>query len=682
MSAQKKNTSETQQNNQSDMQNFSADVSRLLDIVANALYTNHDVFLRELISNAADACDRLRYDAIAQPELIKDDPQFRIHVWPDREKRTLTVFDNGIGMTRDELADHLGTIAKSGTAKIMEQMKSAQEQDNAANASENTSANSADKLKLIGQFGVGFYAGYMVASRIRVVSRKAGAAESNIWTWKSDGRTGFTLAQATEEEKFVLSASNRGTAVILDIKDSAVEFLLEEKIRLTVEQYSDHIDVPIYGVEAAHKDTHPALNQATALWARPKNEISAEDYENFYRHLTHGLDEPVLTAHWKAEGIIEFSALLYVPTLRPFDLYDPGRKGSVKLYVRRVFISDTVESLMYPWLRFVRGVIDSEDLPLNISRETLQYNPIISKIRTAVTKKILSDLNKLSDTDKPAFETFWGQFGAVLKEGLYDASEHREDIFKICRFFSSHNNGEKLVTLADYVSRMPAGQEHIFYISGENLDSLRNSPQLEGFRARGIEVLFLTDTIDDFWLQQARDYNGKAFKSITKGDIDLDKISNSDNDSSSQSNRDDENSDQSTKDKGEKSDIGQAFAPLLETIKKTLAEQVEDVRISKRLTDSPVCLVAPEHGVDMHMERVLKLHQKYESMTKPVLEINAKHPLIVMLKELHEDFAQEATVADLASLLLDQARIIQGEPITDPSGFVKRMSAYLLKAVG
>lgn len=653
MSAQEKEMN-TDDNKTEYTQDFSADVSRLLDIVANALYTNHDVFLRELISNAADACDRLRYEAITNPDLIKDDPSFRIHVWPDREARTLTVVDNGIGMNAEELTEHLGTIAKSGTAKIMEQMKASNE-------------NGTDKMKLIGQFGVGFYASYMVASKVKVISRKAG--EDKAYKWESDGASGFMTTDASETEAAALGGSKRGTAIILDIKDSAVEFLLEEKIRETVEQYSDHIDVPIYLVEAIHKDSHEPINQATAIWARPKSEITEEEYENFYRHITHGLDEPVLTSHWKAEGTIEFSALLYVPTLRPFDLYDPGRKGSVKLYVRRVFISDTVENLMYPWLRFVRGVIDSEDLPLNISRETLQYNPVVTKIRSAVTKRILSDLNKLSKNDEAAFNTFWGQFGAAMKEGLYDATEHREDIFKICRFHSTHENGEKYVSLADYVSRMKEGQEEIYYISGENLDSLKNSPQLEGFKSRGLEVLFFTDTIDDFWLQHAAEYEGKKFKSVTKGNIDLTQYDA------------DKDKDASEEEKAEKTKADESLKPLIETIKKTLEEQVEDVIISNRLTDSPVCLVAPEHGVDMHMERVLKIHQKYSGSTKPVLEINKNHSLIKKMIGLNEDFSNEGEVAELSLLLLDQAKIIQGEPIHDPTGFVKRMSKYMESAI-
>tara|TARA_B100000242_G_C43051844_1_gene491506 strand:+ start:330 stop:2288 length:1959 start_codon:yes stop_codon:yes gene_type:complete len=652
MSAQKKEMN-TDNNATQYTQDFSADVSRLLDIVANALYTNHDVFLRELISNAADACDRLRYEAITNPDLTKDDPGFRIHIWPDREARTLSIVDNGIGMNGEELAEHLGTIAKSGTAKIMEQMKASNE-------------NGADKMKLIGQFGVGFYASYMVASKVTVISRKAG--EDRAYKWESDGASGFSTAEASQTEEAVLGGSKRGTAIILDIKDSAVEFLLEEKIRETVEQYSDHIDVPIYLVEAIHKDSHEAINQATAIWARPKNEISEEDYENFYRHITHGFDEPVLTSHWKAEGTIEFNALLYVPTMRPFDLYDPSRKGSVKLYVRRVFISDTVENLMYPWMRFVRGVVDSEDLPLNISRETLQYNPVVTKIRSAVTKRILSDLNKLSEKDEAAFNTFWGQFGAALKEGLYDASEHRDAIFKICRFFSTHDSGESYTSLADYVSRMKDGQDEIYYISGENLESLKNSPQLEGFKSRGLEVLFFTDTIDDFWLQQAPEFEGKKFKSVTKGNINLGQY-------------DADKPEETEQEKTEKIKQDESLKPLLETIKKTLSEQVEDVIISNRLTDSPVCLVAPEHGVDMHMERVLKVHQKYSGSTKPVLEINKDHSLIRKMVSLNEDFSNEDKISDLALLLLDQAKIIQGEPINDPAGFVRRMSGYMEEAL-
>ncbi|MGB4057637.1 MAG: molecular chaperone HtpG [Alphaproteobacteria bacterium] len=612
--------------------NFNADVSRLLDIVANALYTNHDVFLRELISNAADACDRLRYEAIQNPALTKDNPDFRIHTYKDTTTRTLTLVDNGIGMTRAELIDHLGTIAKSGTAALMERMK-----------------DSKDNLKLIGQFGVGFYASYMVASKVSVISRHAGSSET--WTWESDGRTGFDVREATKEDIQKLDGE-RGTAIVLHIKDEAVEFLLDDKIKQTATHYSDHIDLPIYlGAPSEITDKDKPLNKASALWTRPKSEITKEQYTEFYRHITHGFDEPLMTAHWRAEGKIEYTGLLFVPMMRPWDLYDPSRRCFINLYVRRVFISDSLETLMYPWLRFLRGMIDSQDLPLNISRESLQYNPLLPKIRSGVARKILGDLDKLSRDDEHGFHAFWGQFGAVVKEGLYDAAEHREDIFKICRFFSTHEDGEKLVSLDDYVSRMKEGQTEIYYISGEKLDSLLNSPQLEGFKAHGLEVLFFTDTIDDFWLQNAPEFKDKKFKSVTKGDIDLD---------------------QSTNDK--KEDTPKASIDMIARLKELLKDDVSDVRASKRLTDSPVCIVAQEGGIDMHMERVLKVHQKYAGGAKPVLEINLKHPLIEKMAAKSHD---SDLFKDAALLLLDQARIIQGQPVNDAGAFARRMSTFI-----
>jgi molecular chaperone HtpG len=625
--------------------NFSADVSRLLDIVANALYTNHDVFLRELISNAADACDRLRYESIQNPDLIKDNPNFRVHIFKNTDTRTLTILDNGIGMSRDELVENLGTIAKSGTAALMQQMKQ---------------SNGSDPLKLIGQFGVGFYASFMVASNVTVISRKAGSDET--WTWVSDGRSGFDVRPATADEKIKLDGA-RGTAVILDIKDEGSEFLLDEKIKQTVTLYSDHIDVKIFlgRPEETDKGEGQPINAASAIWMRNKSDITQDQYNEFYRHITHGFDEPLMTSHWRAEGKIEFNALLFIPMLRPWDLYDPSRKHAVKLYVRRVFISDGLDSLMYPWLRFVRGVIDSADLPLNISRESLQYNPVVAKIKTAVTKRILSDLQKLATDDAPGFLAFWGQFGAALKEGLYDAVEHREAIFKICRFYSTHDNGEKFTTLDEYISRMKDGQTDIYYLTGEHLDSLKTSPQLEGFRAKGLEVLYLTDTIDDFWLPQASEYQGKKFKSITKGDIDLDKAAG----------------DQKTDNQKDKADeTPKGFEPLLKRMGDILEGQVHNVRLSKRLRESPVCLIAPDGSMDMHMERVLKLHQKYQGETKPVLEINPDHALIQKLRDMAGQKDMES-FSDAVQLLLDQARIIQGEPVKDAAGFARRMSAFI-----
>jgi molecular chaperone HtpG len=626
---------------------FGADVSRLLNIVANALYTDHDVFLRELISNAADACDRLRYEAIAKPELAADNPNFRIHIYKDTDARTLTIVDNGIGMSRAELIDHLGTIAKSGTAKIMEKVSKSKD---------------ADPLKLIGQFGVGFYASYMVSDTVRVVSKKAGG--KSVHTWESDGASGFDVRKATKDEETLLDGA-RGTAIVLNIKDSASEFLLDEKIKQTVEQYSDHINVKIFlnTPEETKKGESQPVNSAKAIWTRNKSDITEDQYAAFYRSISFGFDAPLTTTHIHAEGTLQYKALLFVPTMRPYDLYDPSRKQALKLYVRRVFISDNIEGLTYPWLRFLRGVVDSDDLPLNISRETLQYNPVLAKIRTHITKKILGDLIKLSKDDEAKYMTFWGQFGAVLKEGLYDAVTHRDDIFTLCRFASTRaQTGEKMVSLDDYIENMVDGQKEIYYITGENANALRNSPQVEGFKSRGIEVLCFTDTIDDFWLQQVDAYKGYTFKSVTKGDIDLDTLGDST-----------PTPDADTDEQGDL-DTNLKHVKLIDEIGKILGAEVDGVRISKRLTDSPVCLVAPEGGVDMHMERVLKLQQNYDSQTKPVLEVNKDHPLIQKIADIDVD---SDSFKDAAYLLLDQARIIQGQPVSDPAAFARRMAQMM-----
>lgn len=627
--------------------NFGADVSRLLDIVANALYSNRDVFLRELISNASDACDRLRYEAISNPDLIKGAADFKLRVAKDTDNRTLTIADNGIGMNRDDLIENLGTIAKSGTASLMEQMGEAKDKK--------------DKLNLIGQFGVGFYACFMIADKVEVVSRKAG--EDTIWHWESDGRTGFSVREAKKKEAEKL-IDGRGTSIMLHINDDASDYLIDEKVKHVIETYSDHIDFPIY-LGAPEKDEKP-VNQVTALWMRPKNEITPEQHAEFFRHIGFGFDDPLMTSHWRAEGKIEYTALLYMPTLRPMDLYDPNRSHAVKLYVKRVFISDNCDGLVYPWLRFMRGVIDSEDLPLNISRETLQDNPLIAKIRNNVTKRVLSDLDKLSQDEPEKFDAFWGQFGPVIKEGLYDAFEHREALLKITRFYSTHKDGE-LVSLADYVSRMPEEQDRIYYMSGEKLETLKNSPQLEGFKARGIEVLFFTDTIDDFWLQTVLDYDGKPFQSVTKGNIDLSKF-------------DGEESNDNAEDKKD-----EVLEPNLEALKAIVAEtlqgEIGDVRFSGRMTDSPVCLVAGDNEVDLRMERVLRVNQKYEADSKRVLEINPKHPLVLRLADMADNAEEGTDLTDAAWLLLDQARIIQGEPITDPSGFARRMSSFMVRGL-
>lgn len=620
---------------------FGTDVSRLLDIVANALYTNRDVFLRELISNAADACDKLRYEALQNSALISGDPDFKIRIEKNTDERTLTITDNGIGMNREGLIENLGTIARSGTAAMVEAVKN--------------SGGDRGSLNLIGQFGVGFYASFMVADRVEVFSRKAG--ETQGWLWESDGRTGYTVREATAEETSV-QLPGRGTKIILHLKDDAADFLIDEKIKQVILAYSDHIAVPVF---VGNEDQQ--VNAASALWMRPKSEVTSEQYTEFYHHIGHVFDEPLISSHWRAEGKIEYTALLFIPTMRPFDLYEPGRKHAVRLYVKRVFITDQVQNLIYPWLRFLRGVIDSEDLPLNISREMLQNNPIVTKIRSGVTKRILSDLAALAERDEISFETFWYQFGMVVKEGLYDAAEHRDDIFKICRFFST--NGErKLTSLDAYVSRMKEGQDEIYYILGESLESIERSPQIEGFKARGLEVLYFADTIDSFWLQMAGEFKGKKFVSVTKGDVDLDKF---------------KAADEKTEDTPK---IEEDVTALLAALSEELKKEIKQVRISKRLTDSPVCLVADDAGVDMHMERVLKIQQKYEpANNKKILEINAGHALIQKLAIIAKANKDSASLKDAARLLYDQACIIQGEPVGDPSSFVKRMADFMQRGL-
>lgn len=629
---------------------FETDVSRLLDIVANALYSNRDVFLRELISNAADACDRLRYEALQKPELTKDSAPFNITLIPDNNDLSLTIIDNGIGMNNDDLIDNLGTIARSGTAKILENLKDqGQEKD----------------MNLIGQFGVGFYASFMVAKDVRVISRKAG--ETQAWYWASDGQSGFTIREATDPESEILRDAH-GTAITLNLKGDAIDYLLDDKINQIVLSYSDHIEVPIYLESDITKDKEERepLNAASALWTRPKNEITDQQYKEFYHHIGQFFDDPILTTHWTAEGTIEYTALLYIPSMRPWDLYNPQRKSSLRLYVKRVYITDQLESLLYPWLRFVRGIVDSQDLPLNISREMLQNNAIVNKIRSGITKKILGEIDKLSRDDEAAFATLWGQFGAVIKEGLYDAIEHRDQIFKICRFYSTHDP-EKQTSLSDYIARMKDGQDKIYYIAGEKVDSLRKSPQLEGLTSRGIEVLLMTDTVDEFWLQQIGEFEGKKFQSVTKGNIDLSKF-----DGESKDDKTDEK-------KSEESDT--ELKKLTAFLTTELAEHVASVRVSKRLTESPVCLVASDQGVDMNMEKVLKIHQKYDPEVKRVLEINPSHTLIQKMNKMAENGADNQILKDCAAMLMDQALIIQGDPLPDPAGFAKRMADFMAKGL-
>jgi molecular chaperone HtpG len=619
---------------------FQAEVSRLLDIVAHSLYSEKEVFLRELVSNASDACDRLRYAALTQPELTADDPSFRIRLLADKDARTLIVTDNGVGMNHDDLVENLGTIARSGTSAFMNSLS--------GDAKKDTS--------LIGQFGVGFYSAFMIADKVTVFSRKAGEAQG--WRWESDGKGEFTVSPSDE-------APVRGSRIILNLRDGDDEYLEEHRLSAIIRKYSDHIAIPVLFGEGEGEKT---LNSASALWMRSKNEITEEQYKEFYHHVGHAFDEPWLTLHWRAEGAIEYTNLLYVPSTKPFDLFDPKRAHRVKLYVRRVFITDEADGLIPPYLRFLRGVVDSEDLPLNISREMLQHNPMLAKIRAGVTRRVLSELGKKAGDPEQteAYAKFWNAFGAVLKEGLYEDYEHRAELLKLLRFRSTH--GEGLVSLADYVGRMKEGQEAIYTIAGDDADALLRSPQLEGFRAKGVEVLLLTDPVDEFWVQTVHEYEDKPFKSVTRGGADLSKIKK----------------DEAEEAKEDKPAETEGVGDLLAFLKLTLGEAVKDVRVSERLTDSPVCLVADENDMDMHLERLLKQHRQLgkDGPAKRILEINAGHDLVKSLAgRAKTEGANAPGLEDSAWLLLDQALIVEGEPPRDPAAFAKRLASAMQRGV-
>ena len=638
------------------MQPFEAEVGRVLDLVINSLYQHREIFLRELISNASDACDRLRYAALTEPGLLGDDPELKIVLVADQSAGTLTVSDNGIGMSRDDLADNLGTIARSGTQRFVEQL-----------SGDNTS-----DLNLIGQFGVGFYSAFMVAGQVEVVSRKAG----------EEHRLALAIRRPQRlHDRGDAEAAPRGTSVILHLRDDAKEFLDEWRLRQIVRNYSDHIAVPILLRAEAKADgkakdgdgeakAPEQINQASALWTRSKSEITDEQYKEFYHHVAHAFDEPWARLHVRAEGVVSYQALLFVPGSKPFDLYDPQRRHGVKLYVRRVFITEDMEGLMPRYLRFVRGVVDSEDLQLNVSRETLQHSPVLAKIKKDLVKRVLDELERRAKAEDGGYASFWESFGSVLKEGMYEDHEQRERLLELARFRSTASDG--WVSLAEYVARMKPGQDAIFTISGEHVEALRSSPQLEACRAKGVEVLLLADPIDDFWLPTTPTYQDKPFRSLTRGEVDLSKIEG-------------EAKEGEATGAEQEAVHGAEMDRLIALFKSQLGERVKDVRPSARLTDSAVCLVADEQSLDMRLERFLKLHQQLDELSKRVLEINPKHALIRRMATLAAEEGQHAALGDLVELLLDQARIVEGEPLPDPGVFSRRMSAFLargLAAVG
>ena len=611
---------------------FEAEVSRLLEIVAHSLYSEREVFLRELISNASDACDRLRYLALTQPELIKGDAAYRITLTADATARTLTVADNGIGMSRDELIDNLGTIARSGTSAFVKNLSGDQRKD----------------MALIGQFGVGFYSAFMVADKVEVLSRKAGEETAHFWV--SDGKGDYTVDAAVKE--------SRGTAVTLHLKDDAAEFTDPARLRAVVKRHSDHIAVPIVLHDQGKDET---INAASALWLRPKSEITAEQYREFYHHVGHAFDEPWLTLHNHTEGTLEYTSLLFVPSAKPFDLFDPERKHRVKLYVKRVFVTDDCQPLLPAYLRFLKGIVDSEDLPLNVSREMLQANPMLTRMRTQVAKRVLGELAKKAKDAPAEYATFWDNFGAVLKEGLYEDHEQRDELLALTRFRSTAGDG--LVSLDEYVTRMKPGQKAIYTISGDTPERVARSPQLEGFRARGVEVLLLTDPVDEFWLPALGAYKDTPFKSATRGAADLDGLA------------------AEAKDKTEPPKADAATGSLIALMKLSLGDAVKDVRVSTHLTDSAVCLVADEGDLDMRLERLLRQHQKLDQASKRILEVNPKHPLIARLADLAGKEGAASALGDFAWVLLDQARILEGEQLPDPPAFARRLSDLLAKGL-
>jgi len=616
---------------------FEADVAKLLHMMVHSVYSDRDVFLRELISNSADACERLRYEAIASPALLGSDSTFRITLASDADKKTLTVEDNGVGMNREELVHELGTIAHSGTRAFLEKVE----------ASKNDGAGAA----LIGQFGVGFYSAFMVADKVDVISRRAGSEEA--WQWSSDGKGTYSVAQVA-----LADAPKRGTRVLLHLMQDATSYMERFTLERVVRAQSGHVPVPIAIVEKPGAEPAEVADGA-ALWTKAKSEISAADYTDFYRSIAAQFDEPAMTIHFRAEGRQEYTALAFVPGSRPFDLFDPDRKGRIKLYVKRVFITDDADVLPR-YLRFVRGLIDSADLPLNVSREMIQESPILTAIQKGVTNRILSELEKLAGSDSDAYGKIWDNFGAVLKEGTYEDFERRDALLALSRFKTTASaTGWR--SLKDYVSSLKENQTAIYYIAGDDIARVETSPHLEGFRARGVEVLFLTDPVDSFWVASGTSFDGKPFKSITQGAADLTAIPVIESK------------------RPPSSEVEKSVASFLAFIKAELGDAVSDVRPSDRLMDSAVCLVAPDRGPDRQLEKLLAGTGRLKVSTKPILEINPHHDIIKKLSLLGD--GDRSFKQDVAHLLFDEARILEGDRPENPRKFSDRLANIISRSL-
>jgi molecular chaperone HtpG len=612
-------------------QPFQAEVSELLHLMVHSVYSETDIFLRELISNASDACDKLRYEAIARPELIGEGDAPKIRIIPDKPANTLTVADSGIGMDRQELIDNLGTIARSGTKAFVAKLTEAK-----------------DGAGLIGQFGVGFYSAFMVAERIVVTSHRAGGSEA--WTWSSSGGAGFEVKPASEEDA---KRVTRGTEIVLHLKSDAAKYLEGYEIERIVGAYSDNIQFPI---ELVPEEGEPRqINSASALWQRSKSELKPEDYTQAYKSIAGAFDEPAMTLHYRAEGRYSYAVLLFAPSTKPFDLFEPARKGKVKLYVRRVFITDDAD-LLPAYLRFIRGVIDSEDLPLNISREMLQNNPQLIQIRKAVTTRVITELEALSDKDPENFGKIWDAFGAVIKEGIYEDFERREKLLALSRFSTTAGEGR---TLKQYVADLKPNQTEIYFLVGDSAERLKSNPRLEAARARGIEVVLLTDAVDAFWTSARLEFDGKPLKSLSQGDIDFDLVPLLDAQAE------------------DKTEAAADEAGTIAIIKASLGERVTDVKASTRLTTSASCLVAGGFGPDRELERLLA-QQNRGARTKPILEVNLRHPMLIAIAKAGSD---GKVADDLSLLLLEQAQILDGELPEDPAAFAARLNRLVLQGV-
>ncbi|CAM3655130.1 molecular chaperone HtpG [Polynucleobacter arcticus] len=622
---------------------FQAEVKQLLQLMIHSLYSNKEIFLRELISNASDASDKLRFEGIAHPDWYGDDPDLKIKVSFDKTARTVTISDNGIGMSRDEVISNLGTIARSGTKEFFSKLSGDQQKDAA----------------LIGQFGVGFYSAFIVADRITVETRRAGLPSTDGIRWESDGSGEFTVES--------IDRPQRGTSIIMHLREGEDDFLSTHKLKSIIRKYSDHISLPIQmhkeewdadKSEHVIQDELESINQSSALWARAKSDITEEQYDEFYKHLSHDYESPLCYSLNRVEGRSEFTQLLYVPARAPFDLWDRNKRGGIKLYVKRVFIMDDAEQLMPMYLRFVTGVIDSTDLPLNVSREILQESRDVKIIRESSTKRVLSMLEDLANSDDEAkqekYRIFWTQFGQVLKEGMGEDQPNQERILKLLRFASTHTDSvDQTVSLAKYVSRMKEGQDKIYYVTGDTFNAAKNSPHLEIFRKKGVEVLLLSDRVDEWMLSFFTEFDGKHMTSVAKGGLDLGSLSDE-------------------KEKQEHEETEKNFKDLLDRMKATLEDKVKDVRVTFRLTDSPACLVSDENELSGNLLRMLKAAGQQAPDTKPILEINPEHPLLLKLKSDDKHFDEWTQV------LFDQALLAEGAQLNDPAAYVKRINQLLL----